>query len=255
MGSLFKRLNLTEEDGSPISIKTHAFRHYLNTLAQQGGLSQIDIAKWSGRKDIRQNAAYDHVTATALLARVQEAVGGTEEFYGALEPVRPHAPTLRSEFARLAIKTAHTTDFGYCIHDFIMAPCDLHMDCINCIEHVCVKGDPQKTSAIRQRLEEARILLIRSATAASKGHAGANRWEDHHRLTIDCLEKLVDVLNNPSVPSGSLVRMNGIAMVSRIAQAESARAVDTLRPAHEETIEETPDELDERMLGWETEYA
>jgi len=159
ISSVFSRLNLAEDDGSPISINTHAFRHYLNTLAQNGGLSQLDIAKWSGRKDVRQNSAYDHVTATQLLKRVKDMVGGDEEFFGALEPVRSHAPTLRAEFARLAIKTAHTTDFGYCIHDFVMAPCELHADCLNCVEHVCVKGDAAKTVAVRQKFEEANTNL------------------------------------------------------------------------------------------------
>ncbi|MBI2241307.1 MAG: integrase [Magnetospirillum gryphiswaldense] len=249
VGSIFSRLNLSEDDGSPIAINTHAFRHYLNTLAQNGGLNQLEIAKWSGRKDIRQNAAYDHVTATQLLKRVKDMVGGDEEFFGALEPMRPHAPTLRAEFARLAIKTAHTTDFGYCIHDFVIAPCELHADCLNCVEHVCVKGDAAKTVAVRQRFEEAKMLLARAATAAAQGFRGANRWEDHNRLTVERLEYLLTVLDDPSVPSGSLVRMDDLHSPSRIAQADAAR---TLADGNRT---QPPDGLDRLAFEWEEEDA
>jgi hypothetical protein len=47
--SIFSRLGFAEPDGSPIKITTHQFRHYLNTLAQSGCMSQLDVAKWSGR--------------------------------------------------------------------------------------------------------------------------------------------------------------------------------------------------------------
>ncbi len=52
--SIFERHSFTEHDGSALRVTTHQFRHYLNTVAQAGGLSQLDIAKWSGRKDVRQ---------------------------------------------------------------------------------------------------------------------------------------------------------------------------------------------------------
>lgn len=52
--SMFDRLVFTEDDGSALRVTTHQFRHYLSTVAQAGGLSQLDIAKWSGRKDVRQ---------------------------------------------------------------------------------------------------------------------------------------------------------------------------------------------------------
>ena len=49
-GSVFAVRGLTEADGSPLMIKTHAFRHWLNTLLDRGGLSDIELARWSGQK-------------------------------------------------------------------------------------------------------------------------------------------------------------------------------------------------------------
>ncbi|MFT2212940.1 hypothetical protein ACLJYM_13735 [Rhizobium giardinii] len=62
--TVFQRWDFTERDGSSIIITTHAFRHWLNTVAQFRGMSELDIAKWSGR-EASQNKAYDHVPSTA----------------------------------------------------------------------------------------------------------------------------------------------------------------------------------------------
>ncbi|MBN0091555.1 integrase, partial [Pseudomonas aeruginosa] len=110
------RFGFVEPDGSPIVVTSHQFRHYLNTLAQAGGLSQLDIAKWSGRRDVRQNEAYDHVTSEQMLQKIRGAVG-EEQMFGSLAELPKKVMIRRDEFARLVIPTAHTTDLGYCIHD------------------------------------------------------------------------------------------------------------------------------------------
>jgi hypothetical protein len=142
--SIFEKFGYKEPDGSPIKVTTHQFRHYLNTLAQKGGVSQLDIAKWSGRKEINQNRAYDHVTADGMLLLVQNAVGNEDMLMSQLsniEGIKKKVVISRDEYAQLKVRTAHKTDFGVCIHDFSMMPCQLHMDCLNCTEQVCIKGD------------------------------------------------------------------------------------------------------------------
>lgn len=89
VASVFSRLGLVNDDGSPIKVKTHSFRHYLNTLAQRGGLDPLDIAKWSGRKSVAQNAAYDHVSADEMLEDLDAATGSK------LQPVKVKPPATR----------------------------------------------------------------------------------------------------------------------------------------------------------------
>jgi len=60
--SIFVRFGYTEDDGTPITLKSHSLRHYLNMLAQMGGLSSAEIAIFSGRKDVSQNRVYDHMS-------------------------------------------------------------------------------------------------------------------------------------------------------------------------------------------------
>jgi hypothetical protein len=205
--SIFSRFGFTEPDGRPIKVTTHQFRHYLNTLAQVGGMSQLDIAKWSGRKDIRQNAAYDHVTPDQMLQKIRDAVGDESQMFGPLAEIPKKVLIPRDEFARLRIPTAHTTDLGFCVHDYTMSPCQLHRDCIHCEDLVCVKGDDEKSMRLRQNLEEARELLRKAGDAFAEGYAGGDRWLVHHQSTVERLSQLCSIMDDPDVPLGAVVQL------------------------------------------------
>lgn len=205
--SVFSRFGLSEPDGSPITLTTHQFRHYLNTLAQAGGLSQLDIAKWSGRKDVRQNAVYDHMTSDEILALVRESIGDEARFYGPLAQLPPRLPISRDEFASLVAPTAHVTSIGYCLHDYSMSPCEISRDCINCRELVCVKGDVGKREAVSRQLNDLRRLLEKAEEACASGQFGADRWRDHHVASLQRLEQLYSLLTDPNVPDGTVIQL------------------------------------------------
>ena len=217
--SIFSRFGFMEPDGSPIKITTHQFRHYLNTLAQAGGMSQLDIAKWSGRKDIRQNAAYDHVTPDQMLQKIRDAIGDDSQMFGPLAEIPKKVLIPRDEFARLRIPTAHTTDLGFCVHDYTMSPCQLHRDCIHCEDLLCVKGDEEKTIRLRESLDEARELLRKAADAVGEGYAGGDRWLAHHQSTVERLSQLCSIMDNPSVPHGAVVQLAPPSAANRVSYA------------------------------------
>lgn len=212
--SIFDRAGFTEPDGSRIRVSTHQFRHYLNTLAQAGGLSQLDIAKWSGRLDVRQNETYDHVTADQMVTKIRVSIGDQTLMFGPLAKLPKNIPISRDEFARLKIPTAHTTDFGFCVHDYTMTPCEQHADCINCNEHVCVKGDENKNMRVRQRLEDAKQLLSRAEEAVTQGYYGADRWMEHHQKTVERLIQLTEIFDNPTVEIGAVIQLADVPTVS-----------------------------------------
>lgn len=214
--SIFTRFDFAEPDGSPIKITTHQFRHYLNTIAQVGGMSQLDIAKWSGRKDVRQNAAYDHVTPDQMLQKIRDAIGDDSQMFGPLAEIPKRVLIPRDEFARLRIPTAHTTELGFCVHDYTMSPCQLHRDCIHCEDLVCVKGDEEKTIRLRQNLEEARELLRKAADAVGDGYAGGDRWLVHHQSTVERLSQLCLIMDDPRVPHGAVVQLAPPQMANKL---------------------------------------
>jgi len=226
--SVFDHLGYFDSDGSPIVIRTHQFRHYLNTLAQAGGMSELDIAKWSGRSDIRQNDSYNHVSDRDVQARLvglrqeRQRESVTELATDPLPQVRVSLIP-RDKFKEMGIQAAHTTDFGVCVHDFVMSPCALHRDCTNCNEQVCIKGDEIGDANTRAKLAETTSLLAEAEAADAEGVYGASRWVEHQRLTLTRLSELVAILDDPQVPPGALIRLTHIRPASRVRQALGAR--------------------------------
>jgi len=220
--SVFDRHGFAELDGTHIRVTTHQFRHYLNTLAQAGGLSQLDIAKWSGRTNVAQNKVYDHQSDRDILAI---ACGIIAKAPPAAIPIvsKQVAPVSRDEFGRLSIHAAHTTEFGYCIHDFAMLPCQLHLDCLNCDELVCVKGDVERERSLRRHQVETRRLLESAKAAEKQEEAGADRWVVHQQATLKRVDQLCAILDDPSVPIGAIIQPAGVAPPSRLEQAALMR--------------------------------
>ena len=222
--SVFDRMGFFDEDSAPIAIRTHQFRHYLNTLAQSGGMSELDIAKWSGRADVRHNSAYNHVSDRDLQARIKELRGGEPASFNQLVAQTRVSLMPRQKFAEMKIQAAHTTDLGFCIHDFAMSPCQLHLDCVNCNEQVCVKGDEFGEANARTKLIETQTLLAEAEAADAEGAYGAARWVVHQRLTSDRLAQLVSILDDPRIQRGAIIRLIHLKPASRLQQAAEARA-------------------------------
>jgi hypothetical protein len=224
--SVFSRLGVVDANGVPFVINTHKFRHYLNTLAMHGGLDQLDLAKWSGRKDVRQNRAYDHVSARDRLAMIRKSIGDNSNMFGSLGWA-PNLPSItRDEFANLKVTSAHTTEFGYCTHNFTATPCQLHLDCLNCNELVCIKGDEIREINIRRQLDETRELLRAAQKGADAGAYGAGRWVEHQRQTVQRLEELCAVFDNPTVQRGAVIQFKHLPTVSKLVQAAQNRGLD-----------------------------
>jgi hypothetical protein len=187
-------------------------------------MSQIDIAKWSGRKSIQQNSAYDHESGRDILVKVRALVGKPGLTVGSLAIAPSAALISRDEFSRLKIPTAHTTEFGYCIHDFTMLPCQLHRDCTNCDEQLCIKGDASGETNIRRQRDETRVLLSLAKNALDEGDAGASRWVTHQEATLARLDDLCAILDDPKVPAGSIIQLSKLVPSSRITQSLASKA-------------------------------
>ena len=100
--------------------------------------------------------------------------------FGRMGDFMVRAPITRDEFGALKVPTGHATEYGACVHDYTMSPCQKHRDCINCHEQVCVKGDKERTSRIRRALEIAEKQHQNSIEAVGDNWQGAGRWEERH---------------------------------------------------------------------------
>lgn len=204
--SIFDRFGYTEDDGSPLEINTHSLRHYLNMLAQMGGMSSAEIALFSGRKDVSQNRVYDHMTSDEVQAPISTAL--SQGFMGDLVIQEPRRLVARKQFGGLGATAAHTTEYGFCLHDFAGEPCQMHRDCINCEEHECVKGETYKEANLRASKAETAQLLEAAKQGLSDEEYGANAWVVHQTKTLERIDSLLSLYEDPSVLNGARIRLN-----------------------------------------------
>lgn len=241
--SIWERHGYKNADGSPIHMVSHQIRHYLNTLAQRGNLSQLDIARWSGRKNIDQNAVYNHMGDEEYLDMAREAGIG-----GALAKVRANAPVTFADLNSVGEGIAHVTDYGFCVHDFAMLPCQKHRDCLNCTEQVCVKGEGMKLERLRVHREGIRLQLAKAQSADAEGIYGADRWTQHQLKTLERTDQLITILENPEIPDGTIVRLSNDQEFSPLKRAVAARSSTPKLPdqsAASEPSADADDHIDE----------
>ena len=205
--SVFTHYGFKNPDGSDIVLRTHQIRHLLNTIAQKGDLTQVDLALWSGRQHVGQNHAYDHVLADEKLAAIRKAIGDDAHMVGHLSRTPIQLPITREEYARLRAPTALITDTGVCIQDLSKSPCPYHTHCIDCEDHVY-----QKTSETRERigaiLRESKRLENKALRSMEESQIGANRWLTKHQTTRVRFSKLYSILDDPNIPYGTFISLS-----------------------------------------------
>lgn len=186
------------------SLSTHQFRHLLNTIANTNGMDSILLAKWSGRADMKQNRVYDHTSveernyALVEMQRNELSLHESDTTFN----FQIATPRTLQELNTRTTLTMHTTEFGICTHSYIDEPCLKYRNCLNCTEHVCIKGDKEKTKRLQDRLKKEKILWQKDKHAVEKNVTGAKMWLETRELTIQRCEQLVALLNDPNIPDG-----------------------------------------------------
>lgn len=244
-GSVFARNGFAGENSEPLKVTSHQFRHLLNTLAQRGGLSQVEIARWSGRANMKQNRDYDHMDEYELVGMLRTH-DDSLELHGSLEELRDQIaaklPMKRQEINLLMMPTAHITEYGFCVHDFTMAPCQKHLDCLNCTEQVCIKGD-KRLEGVRFIYEKNQELLAKAEQEIAEGSAGADRWYEHILRTTERAKELVAILENSEIKNGAVIKLKNSEEFSPLRRAVEAKIQKNINNEQQEMLEDMRDLL------------
>ncbi|MCK1627502.1 hypothetical protein IVA98_31185 [Bradyrhizobium sp. 160] len=205
--SVFERLEINDSNGKAYRVTSHAFRHYLNTIAKDGGMSELDMARWSGRKRIEQNAAYYHGDGRQTKKRAREmlktkAMGGR-----IVDAVDRLPPTDRDAFIEARINTLHITDIGACIQDWSLTPCSKYGQCGGCGDHLVIKGNPEHKARTARLLAEHESMLAQAKAEMDEGTYGASDWVAHNQKIVDGLRKTLAVHENPDLEDGKMVQV------------------------------------------------
>jgi integrase len=203
--SIFQRFDLREADGSLCRLTSHQFRHWLNDLADKGGLPVEVLTRWMGRNDARDTQDYRHATVDERLAWLKENIregtvaGFMADVYHALPTVE------RDEFLDGQIQAVHVTPLGVCIHDFAIEPCPYHLNCLRgCRHYLRTKGNEAERANLI-RVQEITVLALAQAReqATSERPALADAWIRHHEDTLHGIAAALAVDEDRQTPDGT----------------------------------------------------
>ena len=227
------------------SITTHQFRHLLNTIANTNGMDSMLLAKWSGRADMKQNRVYDHTSVEdrnfSLIEMQKNEVGkvNTDSTF----TFQIATPRTLQELNTKTTLSMHTTEFGFCTHSYIDEPCLKYRNCLNCTEHVCIKGDEEKKKRLQDRLRKEKILWAKDKEAVSKNVTGATVWLGTRELTIKRCEQLIALLDDPNILDGtplSLPPSEDVTHLDLAYQKAGRKRIPVIENTQRKKIEDEP---------------
>lgn len=206
--SIFERFDIREADGTPCRLTSHQFRHWLNDLADKGGMPVASISRWMGRESWQETEAYRHATPDERLVWVKQGIrdGHIQGMLAAAFSELPFAE--RDSFLDGQVQAVHFTPMGLCIHDFAIEPCPYHLNCVRgCPDYLRTKG----SSTERRRLLQVQADTEKALTDARQYAADhrvktAAAWVRHHEETLAGIEAALAVDEQGDEPNGKLVK-------------------------------------------------
>jgi hypothetical protein len=161
-----------------------------------------------------------------------EALDTTLALFGPKGEVSQHVPMTTQDVNLMERGAMHISMWGVCSHDFIMSPCEKFRDCLNCEEHVCIKGAEKDNVDHLQRIEKRLAQVTQDYEAAklalAEGYAGADRWFEYHERTVERLRQLVEILESPQIEDGAQIKLRDGKEFSHLRRVIRLKAVESL---------------------------
>ncbi len=192
--SAFERFEIREPDGAFCRMTTHQLRHWLNHIADKGGLPVELQTRWLGRENARDTEAYRHATVSERLEWVKAGMReGT--LSGVKTDVYFELPlSQREAFLEGELQAVHFTAFGICLHDFAVTPCPFHLNCVRgCPDYLRTRGNQKERQHLIQIRAATEEALAAARLQTARGASIAEPWVRHCKETLDGIAKALAV--------------------------------------------------------------
>jgi hypothetical protein len=198
--SAFQRYGLRAYDGGELRVASHAFRHWLNDLLDRGGLSDIEQAVYFGRRNPKDNRAYQHTTPAE---RTRKARQDLKDGYilGPVADLIGRLPRDRADVVLEArVQAVHVVPGGVCFHQFSQSPCPNHMACTDgCGDFHWQTNDDLAKAELKYEKEVLEVAVKAARREIDDGSWGADSWLDHNVRKLEQVNRcLKDCCRNSS---------------------------------------------------------
>ncbi len=131
---------------------SHQFRHTLNTLLDEGGLSDLMQTEWFGRSNPRDTKAYQNTTREKRALMLRQEIS-ENKVGGKIVDVLKYVPvSVRDAFLAARVSAVHDVGPGMCIHNFAQIPCERHLQCTaDCDDYVWKKSDEGRIEEVKRQ--------------------------------------------------------------------------------------------------------
>ncbi|EPJ2812839.1 integrase [Pseudomonas putida] len=176
------------------NFSSHDFRHTINTLLYEGGMSDFVQTKWFGRRYANDTKAYQHTSRERRALLYQQKIrqgkigGPVAENY-----VRLPVP-YQEAYLKAKITGVHDVGTGMCTRNLSQAPCPNHLEChAKCSDFSWEKNDMNKREGIL-RAYKVEVINYQNAIAKSKSvrPGESNQWIAHSKKKIETLTAMLD---------------------------------------------------------------
>ena len=173
------------------SFTCHHFRHTLNTLLDEGGLSDLLQTEWFGRKNPRDTKAYQHTSREKRALMLREDIKKGRVGGQIVDKLKSIPVTVQDAFLKARINAVHDVGSGICVHNFVQTPCDRHLQCsADCKDYVWVKNDEGRVDDLKRQYS---MTVIARETAEKKSkERNAKKsidWLTHNEKKLTALSK------------------------------------------------------------------
>ena len=172
---------------------SHDFRHTINTLLNDGGMSDYVQTKWFGRKYANDTKAYQHTSREKRALIYQEKIregkiGGVVADNYIQLPVE-----YKEAYLKAKITGIHELGTGMCTRNLSQSPCPNHLEChAKCSDFSWEKDNDGKKAGV-VRAFEIEVVQYENAVAKSQSsrQGESHQWMAHSQKKIETLTAML----------------------------------------------------------------
>lgn len=214
-GRLFEKYGFSKR----LHMSANQFRHYLNHNGDINGLPHHVLNAWSGRADSKHLQNYLHETEEDKIARIP-IIDSNDGVIDIRIKSQKEYEELRSQRDITSI-----TSVGFCTKDLRYQPCtylsEFETQCTFCEQSCHVAHDENGIRILKEDYAVQCKRLDDHLTVPKNNNGIAKQWFKTHKANTYLLGQLIDVLEDPTIPKGAVVRVITDTQEIRIADLKT----------------------------------
>lgn len=172
-----------------VDFSSHHFRHTLNTMLDEGGLSDVLQTRWFERKSLSQTKEYQHTSREKRILMIREEIKSGRAKGQLTEQIINLPVEHKEAVIRARVNAVHDVGTGLCIHNFSQLPCQRHLQCsADCKDYVWLENDDERKEELKRQFSIAKIsqeTIEKQLKKDVKKKSGS--WFEHNQKKLDIL--------------------------------------------------------------------